>query len=305
MANTQTTRSRKQTTASTKQTSARAKEARPRAADAKATSVFPDILCAVDGTRSGMAAVRMAANLAAPDGHLTLLTVTSESGSGRLYTAAAISPSRVQGVLRRAKRIADDVGVESSREVDHMGPPVEILLERACDHDLLAIGAPPTSWLGGMLVGGVAAAALSQFTTPMLVVRRTFTGSLRGREIVVASDGEKGSDEIVEIAGRLGASLGARVTLVNALGAESKNNPRSIQAQARMLERMLPDASGVLIEPGKPWDVIIDAAKSKEAAIAVLGSRQLSGLRALGSVSRRVAHDAPCSVLLLPPANKT
>jgi nucleotide-binding universal stress UspA family protein len=33
----------------------------------------------------------------------------------------------------------------------------------------------------------------------------------------------------------------------------------------------------------------------------MMGSRRLGGLRAIGSVSRRVAHDAPCSVLLVPP----
>ena len=33
----------------------------------------------------------------------------------------------------------------------------------------------------------------------------------------------------------------------------------------------------------------------------VMGSRRLGGLKAIGSVSRRVAHDAHCSVLLVPP----
>jgi nucleotide-binding universal stress UspA family protein len=291
---------RTQTTTSKGKATATAVKPKP----ASSQSVLPNILCAVDGTRSGLAAVRMAANLAAPNGHLTFLTVTAEGTSGGINRAAAISPSRVEGVLRRAKRIADEVGVESSGEVSHEGPAVKVLLQRARDHDLLAIGAPPTSWLGGMLVGGVAATALSQFTTPMLVVRRTFAGALQGREILVASDGEKGSDQIVKLAARLGLSLGAKVTLVNALGAESKMNPRSIQAQARVLERMLPGDSEVLIEPGKPWDVIIKAANSHKAAIVVMGSRRLSGLRALGSVSRRVAHDAPCSVLLLPPNAK-
>ncbi len=290
-----------------------AKSKKPKAAPAKkpkagtagdpesSQGVFANVLCAVDGSRAGMAAVRMAANLASPDGHLTLLTVTAESGSGRLYSAAAISPSRADGVLRRAKRIADDVGVASSREVDHEGPPVKIILEHARNHDLLVIGAPATSWLGGMLIGGVASAALSQFTTPMLVVRRTFAGTLKDRQILVASDGGEGSDELVELAGRLGLSLGARVALVNALGAESKMNPHAIQAQARTLERILPGNSEAIVEPGKPLEVIMDAAKGKKAAILVIGSRRLGGPRALGSVSRRVAHDAPCSVLLVPP----
>jgi nucleotide-binding universal stress UspA family protein len=242
----------------------------------------------------------MAASMAGPDGHLTLLAVTAVSGSGA-YATAAISPSRVQHVLDCAKRVADDAGVPSTTVVDPGGPPVEVILERASHYDLLAIGAPATSWLGGMLIGGVVAVALSQFTTPLLVVRRTFAGWLRGRRILVASDGQEGSDRVVELAGRLGLSQDANVTLLHALGSESEIPPRRIQAQARALELTLRHASEACVEPGKAWEVILNAAKSTKATMVVIGSRRLGGLRALGSVSRRVVHDAPCSVLLLPP----
>jgi nucleotide-binding universal stress UspA family protein len=241
----------------------------------------------------------MAARLAGPDGSLTLLAVTAVKGSGP-YAMAVISPSRVEHVLSSAKRIAADAGVRATTVVDPGGPPVEVILERASEYDLLAIGAP-ASWLGDKLMGGVAARALERFTTPMLVARPAQGGSLQGRRILVASDGEEGSDRIVELGGRLALSQGAPVTLVNALGPESKMNPRDIQGQARALERMLPDASDTLIEPGRARDVIVNAAKSEDAAIVVIGSRRLRGLRALGSVSRRVVHDAPCSVLLVPP----
>lgn len=263
-------------------------------------SVFPNILCAVDGTRTSTAAVEMAASLAGPDGHLTLLAVTAVSGSGA-YTSAAISPGRVDLVLSNAKRVANDAGVASSTVVDPGGPPVEVILERASGHDLLALGAPAASWLAGMLTGGLATTALSKFTTPMLFARRSFTGSLRGRQILVASDGEEGSDQIVDLAGRLGQSQGAQVTLVNAPGAESKGNPRAVQAQARALQLAVPNAGEPCIEPGKARDVILDAAKRTEAALVVLGSRRLHGPQAFGSVSRHVVHDADCSVLVIPP----
>jgi nucleotide-binding universal stress UspA family protein len=290
--------------ASTIRRSASTESAAP---DAK--RLFANILCAVDGTRTSTAAVRMAACLAGPDGHLTLLVVTAVSGSGP-DAAAVISRSRVKQVLNRAKRIADDAGVPASTVADPGGPPVKVILERASDHDLLALGAPASSWLGGMLIaaaaggmliGGVAAAAQSKITTPMLVGRPRLAGSLHGRQILVASDGQEGSDRIVQVAGRLGLSQGARVTLVHALGPESRMHHRRIQAQVHALELMLPDAGQACIEPGKAWDVILNAAKSKEVAMVVTGSRRLGGLRALGSNSRRVVHDAPCSVLVLPP----
>ncbi len=154
-----------------------------------------------------------------------------------------------------------------------------------------------------MVINSVA--ALSQFNTPLLIVRKSSTGSLRSRRILVASDGNEGSDRIVELAGGLGASQGAQVTLVNALTGESKMNPRVIQAQAHALKRALPGAGEPLIEPGKAWDVILNAANSTKADMIVMDSRRLGGLRALGSVSRRAAHDAPCSALLLPPSVET
>ena len=54
---------------------------------------------------------------------------------------------------------------------------------------------------------------------------------------------------------------------------------------------------GVETESGKPVKALVEA--SKHADLLVLGSRGLHGLRALGSVSERVAHEARCSVLVV------
>ena len=39
--------------------------------------------------------------------------------------------------------------------------------------------------------------------------------------------------------------------------------------------------------------------RSREADLVVVGSRSLHGVRALGSVSERVAHGSSCSVLVV------
>jgi nucleotide-binding universal stress UspA family protein len=44
--------------------------------------------------------------------------------------------------------------------------------------------------------------------------------------------------------------------------------------------------------------------RAREAALVVVGSRSLHGLRALGSVSERVAHRASCSVLVVHAADR-
>ncbi len=122
------------------------------------TPVFTNILCAVDGTRTSTEAVKMATTLAGPGGHLTLLAVTAVGGSGA-FTSAAITPSRAKRILSVAKQIAAKAGVPSSTVVDPGSPPVDVILERARNYDLLVMGAPAISWLGSMLIGGVATVA--------------------------------------------------------------------------------------------------------------------------------------------------
>jgi nucleotide-binding universal stress UspA family protein len=262
--------------------------------------VFASILCAVDGTRGSSAAVKQAATLAGPRGHLTLLAVTAVTGSGA-YRSAAISPARAKRLLDHAAGIADEAGVPSTLVVDPASPPSQVILDRAAHHDLLAMGAPATSWLGGMFIGGVAVAALGSFTTPLLAARSTPTGHDFPNSIAVASDGLDGSDHLVDLAARLAHPRGANVTLVHVLEDESRARPRRIDEQARRLELAVPGRIELRVQAGAARAVIVEVAKSVNASLVVMGSRRLDGLRALGSVSRRVVHEVYCSVLLLPP----
>lgn len=47
------------------------------------------------------------------------------------------------------------------------------------------------------------------------------------------------------------------------------------------------------------FDRIVCGVDGTPESLIVLGSRGLHGIRALGSVSERVAHRAPCSVLVV------
>ena len=57
----------------------------------------------------------------------------------------------------------------------------------------------------------------------------------------------------------------------------------------------------VIREAGDPSERILALAASERVALVTLGSRGLHGMRALGSVSERVAHRAHCSVLVARP----
>ncbi len=262
--------------------------------------VFAHILCAVDGTRGSYAAVEQAAALAGSTGQLTLLTVTAVGGSGA-YKYAAVSPARAERILEHAANIARRAGISATKVIDPASPAAQVILDRAGDQDLLAIGAPVTSWLGGMFIGGVGVETMRSFTTPLLAARFAPHEHDFASRILVASDGLEGSDAVVELAGRLARSRDASVALVHASGVESKTAHRRIEHQARTLEAAVGAAIETQTVPDSAWKVIVEAAKGTKASLVVMGSRRLDGLRSIGSVSRRVVHDGPCSVLLVPP----
>jgi nucleotide-binding universal stress UspA family protein len=263
-------------------------------------AVFADVLCAIDGTTESLAAVAQAAALADTDAHLTLLEVTSFEAEGA-YRSPAIAPLRAKGILDQAVGIVEAAGVRSRTEVDPAGPPSSVVLDWAVEHDLLAIGAPATSWFGGMFMGGVAISAEGEFTIPMLVARTMPAEPRFASRILIASDGLAGSDELVELGGRLAHAQGASVVLLHAIGFESKARRRRVEEQARRLQLDVDDASQVRLESGSARTMIVETASAVGASLIVMGSRRLRGLRVIGSVSRRVVHQGHCSVLLVPP----
>jgi nucleotide-binding universal stress UspA family protein len=118
----------------------------------------------------------------------------------------------------------------------------------------------------------------------------------------VASDGLDGSDALVGLAGRLADARGGSVTLLHMLESESRMHPHRIQHQAEQLWVLLGDERAELqIEPGHARDAVIDSARERDVSLIVLSSRRLTGMHAVGSVSRRVVHQAHCPVLLIPP----
>jgi nucleotide-binding universal stress UspA family protein len=262
--------------------------------------VFADVLCAVDGTGESLAAVEQAAALAGPSGHLTLLAVTSFRSEGA-HRSPAIGPGRAKAIIDQAAQIAHDLGVPSTAEVDPAGPPSRVILDWAAERDLLTMGAPATSWFGGMFAGGVAVAAERSFTMPLLVGRAIPKEQLFGRRILIASDGLEGSDHLVELAGRLARAQGADVTLLHATGLESKARRQRVEEQADRLALAVDGASEVRLEAGSARSVIVDVAGEVGASLVVMSSRRLKGPRVIGSVSRRVVHQGHCPVLLVPP----
>src|SRR6266704_3646432 len=266
---------------------------------ATAGPIFANILCAISGKEGGFASVEQAAALAGTQGHLTFLAVTSfRSGGAR--RGPALGPARVSGILERAERIAREAGVPYTSEVDPGTPPARVILDWSERYDLLAIGAPASSWPAKLLSVGVGDKALGGFSTALLVARPLEAERRIGDRIVIASDGLEASQPLIGLTARIARDPSSNVTLVHALGRESpikRDRPheqeRALQEQERALERNR--ASGtteLLVKPGRAGVVVVSTATAADASLVVMGSRRLEGLRAMGSVSRRVVHQA-------------
>ena len=278
------------------------------AAPSMGAPIFPDILCAVDGKEGGFNAVEQAVALAGTQGHVTSLVVTSYR-SGGAHRSPAIGPVQATEILDHARGIAREAGVPYAQEVDPGSPPARVILDWGSRYDLLALGAPASSWPARMLSVGVGDKAIGGFANALLVSRPLAEGRRFGDRIVVASDGEESSRPLIEVAGKLAHPHGADVTLVHALGREPiRHGPlgereRTLQEQEQMLAAACaPGTSELQIKAGRAATAIVAAAAAADASVVVMGSRRPDGPRALGSVSRRVAHQAKCSVLLVPPA---
>lgn len=260
---------------------------------------FARVLCAIDGKEGGFAAVEQAASLVRPGGEMTLLLVTSFRNEGEMR-GPAIGPIDAHTAVKRAESIAEDGGVRSTIEVDPAAPPARVVLDWAADHDLLALGAPASSWLGGLVIAGVGDSALRELRTPVLTARASRSGGVC-RHVLIASDAEEDSAISDWLGGSLAGSHGSQVTLLHALSRRPRDAQARVLTQAEMLRGHGVEQPDIVLRHGRAHEVIVDVAERLAASMIVQGSRRRSGLRALGSVSRRVVHEAGCSVLTVPP----
>jgi nucleotide-binding universal stress UspA family protein len=134
--------------------------------------------------------------------------------------------------------------------------------------------------------------------------------------IVVGTDGSPGAEAAVERAAEVARGTGARVHLVTAypdvpsyrerMGSSAKREPIDLQQVAdSVLARAAGTLSGIEVEThsreGDPAQVIAEVAEEQDADLIVVGDRGLTGLERflLGSVSSKLSHHAPCSVMIV------
>jgi len=266
-------------------------DSRERSAE-RAARIFGRVLVGVDGSEAGLEAARQAARLA--EGPLTLVSVV-----GTLPPAAA-GPIGVGPVLYAEEDRSDEAEAalaEALQEVEDLhaaagtvarGVPWDELLNgaEAAGATLVAVGSHGTGRRAGIVFGSTATAVIHKAKCSVLVARGTQPKEFPQR-IVVGVDGSSESELALEVARYVAARHGASVWPLAAHGGDGIDRERVAELLRDRYEHA----------PDDPVHALVAASAGSD--LLVVGSRGLHGLKALGSVSERVAHRARCSVLVV------
>lgn len=261
---------------------------------------FGRIVCGVDGSRSGHLAVEQSIALAGPSTALVFVCVRERRGAGATRQAT-ISAERADQALREAVQAAREAGIDAVAEVLPGHDPRRVLLDEASRSDLLVVASHGGSRAGGIAIGSTASAAVHRATVPVLVARRPPDGIAFPKRILVATDGSADAGRAVELTARIGHRFRSSVYLLS-VDPGPHGDPKRIAVDAVDLTAELGGEPTVLRASGHADEHILATAAAESVSLVAVGSRGLTGLRALGSVSERVAHGAPCSVLVARPA---
>ena len=247
------------------------------------TGVLHRIVCGVDGTADSLFAVRQAARMRPPEGRLLLVAAVSFAKAAHAGMAASHAAELLQTEAEEALAEAQLL-VEAEGKIVN-GDPATVLLNEAQDATLLALGSHGRRRTFGLLLGTVAATMLREAPCSVLIARPARDPETWPQTVVAGVDGSAESELAVAAARSMASACRADLRVVSATDDEVDRD--AARESAPELEE----------REGRALDML--RTESGTADLVVVGSRGLQGLKALGSVSERIAHEASCSVLVV------
>ena len=199
------------------------------------------------------------------------------------------------------------------------GAVFDVLLTRSHAANMIVVGSFGPDAPAGMLVGSTALTLIARAGCPVAVIRGARRGlpPPRGGPILAGADGTPASDDALDVAADLAASLGAPLVSVHAWsGAASdpagvhraaKGSPGPTDEATRDLDeqlgRLLTRRPGLTVERGlvadTPLRALLELAPTARAI--VVGQRRrraTTHVGQLGSTSRGLVTSATCPVLV-------
>jgi nucleotide-binding universal stress UspA family protein len=255
--------------------------------------VFNRLVVGIDGSQQALEAARQAALLQDVDGRLTLFSVWDVApiiiGGPTTVTRYDFEEELLRPTAEKALLAARDYIAPYTAATGKLvrGTPVAKLLEEIeRDEDtLIAIGSSGTGRLLGIVEGAVATEIVHKAPCSVLVTRPVDDGF--PRRVVVGVDGSVESAAAYAAAHYIAARFDAELHAVVARGGKDVNERLAAAITGGDHDDLHED----------PGEALVAAAES--ADLVIVGSRGLHGLHALGSVSERLAHSAPCSTLVV------
>jgi nucleotide-binding universal stress UspA family protein len=248
----------------------------------------------IDSSPESLEAARQAAILAEADAAITLLGAWEAPPPTIDALGADVSHEPELDLHRKAaeKAVAlagDELEprVGLARKVVH-GFGWQRLIDEADAEDatVIAIGSHGERRMRGILSGSTGTEVIHKAHCSVLVARPA--GPSFPRRLVVGLDGSPESAAAFRVAQQLATRFGGGVRPIVAYG--------GIEADLKAVAHLVEQWEGM---PDNPVFALVGA--STDADLLVVGSRGLHGVRALGSVSERVAHQARCSTLIVRP----
>jgi nucleotide-binding universal stress UspA family protein len=251
---------------------------------------FARIVVGVDGTDWGFEALRQA-----------LVLASAETSSVQAITALDTAPAIHTGFhaadfAELLAREADETRTEAETIIAGRagaaarvvrGKPVDVLRRERDDLNatLVALGGRRSSRFLGIMLGDTGTELVHDAACSALLACPPADGTWQPKRIVVGLDSSSYAQAALQTADELADRFGGTVEVVSATGGEP-------------VER-----DPVWAERVQSWDdahpVKALVERSRSVDLVVVGSRGVHGLRAIGSVSERIAHQAHCTALVV------
>ena len=211
---------------------------------------------------------------------------------------------RLEKGLEEAGRLAREAGISASIEMgSDRQSAANVLLPLSERHDLLVLGTHGRSRAAGIMLVGTASKAAHVTDRPLLIAREPPGQDRFPTHLIIASDGSPGSWAPIRVGARVATAFNSKLEVVHVVDRSHPERHRLIEDQIAEIGEMTGEEPALSEPRGHAAHEIIEATQSKAPSMLICGRRGLSGIKALGSVSERVAHRAACSVLLVPTGN--
>lgn len=286
-----------------------------------------NILLADDGSEHSQAAIQLLGDLP--------LEAQSRIKALRVFTPSDTSIVwLLEKALKETEAALQEEGLDVETELA-MGHPAEKIIEtaQAMDASLIVIGAKGLRATLGILLGGVVQQVTEHAEHPVLVVRAPYDGIKR---VLLTSDGSDESKNMIACMSTFPLPAGVEFDLVHVAPPipseqevvqywpsgidvsftvpieeireqikeraerEEETGNRILTEATTMLKKSGIQAKGTFLR-GDAATEIIAYAEAHKIDLIVSGGRGLGPVRSwlLGSVSRKLLHYAPCSVMVV------